>query len=577
MRLFFITSLLCLTLPSFAQQEPTHIVDSTGAVYWRKSQPVYLFISDSPAGEDAKRLKSERTPQYAEPFYLDTEGVNYIRSREAVDPETMRVIPDTEVMFEIYADGIPPVSKASFAYDGQYRGEKIYYDKQVTVTLESEDNLTGVSRLMYRINDGEYVEYSEPLVIDSIRDINLEYYAVDKVGNEEEHKSSRFLVDLDMPFSDLTVNGITDDNIVSLSSKMYLQAYDSTSGISAVYYKYDDQDFVKYSGKGLNISSLQEGRHSITYYSTDNVGNEEKPTTFEFYLDRSAPLMVADVLGDRFIVGDEIYFSGRTKLKLTAVDNKVGVKEIMFAIDDEEFVPYEKPFYLPSVAGIHRIKYYSVDNLNNSTADSKKSRYLGQGGYEEFKHNVNKFYVDLAGPLVDHAILNHSFVRDDTLFIGPQTQIKFSGRDSESGLNRFAYSFKEDVGEQSYEEPFAITNEKDGFYTLQYFGYDNVNNRNVSEFSFYYDGTLPEVFTQFNTGSVEGSKIPTYPITSGLFLSATDLKSGIKSLTYNLDGSAFVPYRGLITGFQKGKHEMTIRAVDYLNNVREETIEFKIK
>ena len=104
-----------------------------------------------------------------------------------------------------------------------------------------------------------------------------------------------------------------------------------------------------------------------------------------------------------------------------------------------------------------------------------------------------------------------------------------------------------------------------------------MNNRNVSEFSFYYDGTLPEVFTQFNTGSVEGSKIPTYPITSGLFLSATDLKSGIKSLTYNLDGSAFVPYRGLITGFQKGKHEMTIRAVDYLNNVREETIEFKIK
>ena len=249
----------------------------------------------------------------------------------------------------------------------------------------------------------------------------------------------------------------------------------------------------------------------------------------------------------------------------------------MYSIDGEEFVEYNQPFYLPSVAGLHSIKYYSVDNLNNSTADQKKSRYLGQGGYEEYKHNVNKFYVDLTGPLVDHAILNHSFVRDDTLFIGPHTKIKFSGRDSESGLNKFAYSFKSEVGETDYAEPFSITDEKDGYYTMEYFGYDNVNNRNVAEFSFFYDATLPEIFTQFNTGSVEGSKIPTYPITSGLFLSATDRTSGIKSLTYNLDGSAFVPYRGLITGFSKGKHEMTIRAVDYLNNTQETTIEFKIK
>lgn len=577
MRIFYFVALMCFTFGALAQQEPTHFVDSTGAIYWRKSTPVYLFVSDSPTGENSERLKSESTPKYAEPFYLDTEGVNYIRSREAVDPETMRIVPNTEVLFEIYADGIAPETKVDFDFDKRFRGEKVFYGSRVTVSLEASDNLTGVSRILYSINGADEVEYTEPLLLDSIRDINLDYYAVDNVGNVEEKHSAKFMVDLDMPFSDLSINGITEDNIISLSTKMYIQAYDSTSGIAAVYYKFDDKDYVKYPGKELVVKDLSEGQHSVTYYSTDNVGNREELETFEFYLDRSAPLMVADVLGDRFIVGDEIYFSGRTKLKLTAVDNKVGVKEIMYSIDAGEFVPYTQPFYLPSVAGIHNVKYYSVDNLNNSTADSKKSRYLGQGGYEEFKHNVNKFYVDLTGPLVDHAILNHSFVRDDTLFIGPETQIKFSGRDSESGLNRFAYSFKEDVGEQEYQEPFSIQNEKDGFYTLQYFGYDNVNNRNVSEFSFYYDATVPEIFTQFNTGSVEGAKIPTYPITSGLFLSATDQTSGIKTLTYNLDGSAFVPYRGLITGFQKGKHEMTIRAVDLLNNMKETTIEFKIK
>lgn len=575
MRIFLSLTLSFIFLNLLAQQEPNHIVDSTGAIYWRKSTPVYLFVSDSPTGESKERLKSERTPEYAERFYLDTEGVNYIRSREAVDPKTMRVIPDSEVMFEIYADGIAPTTKATFDYQSRYRDKTTYYGNKVTISLDAIDNLTGVSRLIYSLN-GEEKEYVEPIEV-NIREAELEYYAIDKVGNIEEKHTTSFIVDMDKPFSDLTVNGITEDGVISLSSKLYLQAYDSTSGIASLLYKFDDSEYKKYGGQELTISNLSEGQHAITYYSTDNVGNKEETKTFEFYLDRSAPLMVADVLGDRFIVGDEIYFSGRTKLKLTAVDNKVGVKEIMYAIDNEEFVQYTEPFYLPSVAGIHSVKYYSVDNLNNSTADSKKSRYLGQGGYEEFKHNVNKFYVDLTGPLVEHAILNHSFVRDDTLFIGPQTKIKFSGSDSESGISKFSYSLREDVGEQDYSEPFAISNEKDGYYTLEYFGYDNVNNRNVSEFSFFYDATLPEIFVQFNTGSVEGSKIPTYPITSGLFLSATDKTSGIKSLSYNLDGSAFVPYRGLISGFKKGKHEMTIRAIDLLNNTQETTIEFKIK
>lgn len=575
MRLILYVYLALCCIMTYAQ-EPTHFVDTTGNLYWKKSHPVFLFVADNPEGAEAKTLTSKSTPQYADPFYLDTEGVNYIRSREGVDPETMRPVPNTEVLFEIYADGMAPVSKIAIDYASRYKGEVMYYANEVGITLESKDNLSGVSRLMYAINGGEEKVYQIPLKLTS-KEVRLEYYAVDRVGNVEEKQEVSFIVDADIPYSDLTVNGITEDKTISLNSKLYLQAYDSTSGVDRVFYTFDEEEYVVYGGKGLNISSLSEGEHTLTYYSIDQVGNQEEASSFTFYLDRSAPLMVADVLGDRFIVGDEIYFSGRTKMKLTAVDNKVGVKEIRYSIDKEEFVTYDKPFYLPSVAGLHTIQYYSVDNLSNSTADQKKSRYLGQGGYEEYKHNVNKFYVDLTGPVVSHAILNHSFIRDDTLFIGPSTQVKFTGKDAESGLNKLAYSMRSEVGETDYDGPFTISNDQDGFYTMEYYGYDNVNNRNVAEFSFFFDATLPEIFTQFNTGSVQGANIPTYPSTSGLFLSATDFTSGIKSLSYSLDGSAFVPYRGLINGFKKGKHEMTIRAVDFLNNQQEATIEFKIK
>lgn len=566
----FLTGAVCL-----AQNRPTHFTDSTGALYWRKSTPVYLFVSDAPDG-DKERLKSKATAQYADPFYLDTEGVNYIRSRNAVDPETKRVIPDSEVMFEIYADGIAPVTSVSYENVNKFQGDLLYYKAGVNVSLEAKDQLSGVRKLEYAINDGKYTPYQKPLTFQDPGVYKVEYYSEDEVGNVEDKKSISFVVDPTPPYSDLTINGITEDEVISTGSKLYILALDSISGVASVYYKFDDQPFKKYNGLQLPTAQLEEGEHTITYYAEDKVKNVEEHKSFTFFLDKSAPLMVADVLGDRFIVMDEVYFSGRTKLKLTAVDNKVGVKEVMYSVDNEEFKKYEKPFYLPSVSGVHLIKYYSVDNLDNSTADSKNSRYIGQGGFEEFKHNVNKFYVDLTGPVINHSIGNYTFTRSDTLFIGPYSKIKLTGTDPESGFKSIAYSLGSDVGEELYTEPFTLTRE--GFNTLNYYGYDNVNNRNIAKFTFYLDATAPNIFIQFNTGNTdsrEGKLV--YPITSGIFLSATDKTSGVNSVTYSLDDAPFKPYAGLISGMKKGKHTLVVKAKDFLNNEAVKEVTFHIK
>lgn len=566
----FLTGAVCL-----AQNRPTHFTDSTGALYWRKSTPVYLFVSDAPDG-DKERLKSKATAQYADPFYLDTEGVNYIRSRNAVDPETKRVIPDSEVMFEIYADGIAPVTSVSYENVNKFQGDLLYYKAGVNVSLEAKDQLSGVRKLEYAINDGKYTPYQKPLTFQDPGIYKVEYYSEDEVGNVEDKKSISFVVDPTPPYSDLTINGITEDEVISTGSKLYILALDSISGVASVYYKFDDQPFKKYNGLQLPTAQLDEGEHTITYYAEDKVKNVEEHKSFTFFLDKSAPLMVADVLGDRFIVMDEVYFSGRTKLKLTAVDNKVGVKEVMYSVDNEEFKKYEKPFYLPSVSGVHLIKYYSVDNLDNSTADSKNSRYIGQGGFEEFKHNVNKFYVDLTGPVINHSIGNYTFTRSDTLFIGPYSKIKLTGTDPESGFKSIAYSLGSDVGEELYTEPFTLTRE--GFNTLNYYGYDNVNNRNIAKFTFYLDATAPNIFIQFNTGNTdsrEGKLV--YPITSGIFLSATDKTSGVNSVTYSLDDAPFKPYAGLISGMKKGKHTLVVKAKDFLNNEAVKEVTFHIK
>lgn len=576
-----LTCLLTIFFGLGLQAQKSYYVDSVGNLYWQKDKPVYLFVSDSPDGAEPHRLKSERTPKYADPFYLDTEGINFVRTRDAVDPETKKIIPNTEVMYEIYADGTNPSSQAKFGYEPPHKFEdKFFFTSGVKIGISSRDNLSGVRNVLYSINNSKPQPYTDSLQFDATGRYIVRYFAVDNVGNTEEPKVVKLSIDPLPPSSSIKAEKIYGDSVASESSTFFIQAKDSLSGISKVYYKIDDGEFNLYNRKALPTARLSGGEHTITYYAIDNVGNKEEEQSYSFYLDKSPPLMVADILGDRFIIDDQVYFSGRTKLKLTAVDNKVGVREIKYSVDGSEFQTYTKPFYLPSVSGVHSIKYYSVDNLGNSSSGSRTSRILGQpqgtNGMDEFKHNVSKIYVDLTGPIIDYDIDGLSFVRGDTLFIGPYTNISLDGEDDESKLREITYSINDELGEIKYEGPFTF--DRGGFNTINFYGYDNVNNRNVDKITFYCDIDTPEIFVQFNTGAM-GTRgdTPIYPKNTGIFLSATDEIAGVSKLRYILDKNPERNYSGLISGIDKGKHTIKVFATDMLNNTSEKEVEFIIK
>jgi len=575
----YISFFVFVFLSTLLHSQTTHqYTDSTGNFYWNKTAPLYLFVSNSPDGKENKRLISQKSAKYSNPVFLDTEGVNFIRTRNAVDPETKKVLEGVEVLFEIYADGTAPETMVK--YEGAIKHETegvVYFKSGLGVTLSSQDALSGTKRIRYAINNKDFTTYESLLLFDEQGKFSLTYFSEDNVGNVEQEKTLRFEIDNEPSYSDLTINGITEKDVISLDSKMYILALDSMSGVGSVFYKFDNEPFVVYKSNGIPFSHLGEGPHSITYYSVDNVKNQEEEKTFEFYLDKSPPLMVADVLGDRFIVNDQVYFSGRTKLKLTAVDNKVGVKNIMVSIDGGEFEKYDQPIYLPSVSGLHSIRYYSVDNLDNSTISATKSSYVGRGGFEEYKHNVNKVYVDLTGPVINFRVLNHQFTRGDTLFIGPYSEIKFDGTDGESGFNNITYSLNDEIAENKYSEP--ITLKVRGYNTLNYYGYDNVNNRNVSKFSFFLDDEKPKIYVQFSFGSIAKAEdgLLVYPENVGVFLSATDKVSGIRQFTYQLDDMPEKAYAGQISGLKKGKHTLTVTAYDFLNNRDTQQLTFYIQ
>ncbi len=571
---FFISFLACY--PIIGQEQLKHqakyYVAEDGKLYWNKKLPVYIRISPTPT-DSGLLMKSEATDKYTNPYFLDTEGKNRIRSKWATDQKTGQTIyPQMEVIWEVYADGIPPISKAIFNNKAKYskKGTEFFGDSLI-IEITSHDATSGVEQIYYSINGEPYKPYIEPIKIDKEGAQMLKYYAVDKVGNAEKPKEKKFTADITPPKTYYTVTGIAAGEIIAVTTKIYLNAEDSMAGVAATYYSIDDGKEVLYQkGTHIPVSRLPDGNHKLVIYSIDKVGNKENEITFPFYLDKTAPIIAADILGDRYLMGDKIFFSGRTKMKLTAVDNKAGVEDIFFSVNGGKFAKYDQPFYLPNVPGIHIVKYYATDKMNNNSK-GETSRF------EKYKHVVSRVYVDLTGPILSYQLIGPKYKSRDTLFISPKTQVKFNGTDQESGLKQINYSLNNESDETKYEGKLNLTEE--GYKHVVYYGYDNVNNRNRSEFFVYVDATGPEIKHNFSIAA-QGMKdgLPIYPPHVSLFLGAIDQLIGAKDLYYTINQGPEKRYSSYITGFKKdAMNTIKIKALDHLANETIQEIKFYVE
>ncbi len=563
-----------------AQEQKKHVkksyTDAEGNLYWNKALPFRIWISVDNSSEKIL-LESKEASKYVNPSYFDTEGPNFIRTRWEVDTVTKKTIyPQKEIRWPVITDGTPPIVKIHYSATSKNTiNGTTYYGKGLSVELTAKDNFSGVEAIYYSINGQAYTEYKGKIVLDKNGDFNLKYYAVDNVGNAGKIKGNNdvnFSISTDAPITEHQIIGIAQNEVISMKTKIKLNVKASKAGTKATYYSIDGGKKQIYNRKNVPVSMLKNGDHTLTYYSIDNVNNIEQEKTFNFYLDKLAPILTSDVLGDRYIVNDRIYFSGRTKLKLTAVDNKSGIDKTMYSIDGSEFKEYTEPFYLPSIAGIHIIRYYAIDKMNNNTSGTRSVKY------EEYNHKVEKIYVDLTGPTLSHKYIGKVFKTRDTVFINKKTQIMLIAYDKESGTDHIAYSFDGDQAEIEYERPFSI--DKSGLHTLEYFGYDKVNNRNIGKIFFFGDNEGPVPAHNFSIKSIGNKEgLEVYPAYVQLYISATDEMIGTQNIYYSINGKPEMKLTKLyVQGFMKGKiNTVNVRAVDKLGNQTETEIKFFVE
>ena len=573
--LIAISLITCGCCISNAQKLPDHArkiyVSPENKIFYNKSLPVYFYISSS-SDPNAPHflLRSENTPRYSNPMYFDTEGKNTLRSPSAVDTVTKKMIqPPIDVQYQVFVDSKSPSTKIQYDKQREAYIKGIHYiADSVSVSFNATDELSGVENTYISMDSGAYEPFKTQLRLDKQKEYTIKYYSVDNTGNVEKLKEIKFSVDKTSPVSKLDITGQKYEDILPGNAHLQVSAKDDISGVKHIYISIDDSVFRPYTGR-ISTSLLEQGEHNLYYYSTDEVNNKEKVNTYSFYIDKTPPQVIEEIIGKTFTANGKEFSAGTSKLKITALDNKAGVKEIYYSINKAPYIKYEKTLVLSGYKGDLLITSYAIDNVGNqSHSDISNSR----------KNGIS--YIDLSAPWVGHNLIGPNFKNGDTVFIGNKTKIVLEAKDTESGINRIEYQ-TDSADLIKYDSPFSLV--KEGYHHVSIFGYDNTENMTRQGFGVVVDTTGPVIFERFSSLELsniesDGKKYKQYPAHVVVFLSATDVKSGFESLLYELNNNPMLPYTRDIRGFIPGKlNVLKVKSYDKLGNKTEKIIEFYIK
>ncbi len=556
MMMFFIIN------PAYSQEnnkelsKQTIIKDKDGIIITNTSAQVLFFISTDTIGESAIQLKSKSNN--SQPLKIINQGRHrFIHA----DPGKSQ-----QKAYFFMADGEAPKTKFSTLSDNILKNDTIIAASGFEIELSAKDNISGVRDIFYAINNSSFQKYINKLKFDKEELFILKYYSEDFVGNKEIPQQLIIIIDNSTPITNLSIINDLHENIVSTRSLFNLEATD-VNGIKETWYWLNDEKPSLYN-KPVPISKLAEGFHIFSYYSIDNLGNIEKTKTYEFYLDKTPPIIFEEILGNKFIRGGKEYSSGRSQLKITAIDNKAGVKEIYYSLNGKDFFLYEGPVFLSMVSGNITIRSYALDNVNNKSFSTASGTSIAIP------------YVDLNAPEISHRIRGPQIILRDTLFISPITQIILNATDNESGLNYVIFKISNQE-ETQYNNPFRIENQ--GFHNVYYTAFDNVDNANTGNFSIFVDTSGPEIKTEFSINSyatniIDGEKIESYPRHLKVFITSKDVITGTDKIFYTLNSGKEQEYKGFVSDFIRNSiNIISIRSTDILGNETTKQIKFFIE
>ncbi len=394
---------------------------------------------------------------YSSPFNLSSG--EHIITWGAIDNVGLN---ETGNVLSVFVDVEAPVTEiqeGSLKYR-QNAGDDWNITEATTFTLDSEDQLSGVAVIWYKI-DGEYFEgtvftlfgYSDGLY-------TISWGAVDNLGNNETGNLIQVYLDTAAPLTSLNIDNPKYRNLdthnwnVTTDTEFSLSLTDLHSGVNKSWYYIDAQYF---EGTDFDLSGFSEGSHIITWGSIDNLANNETGNSIIVILDNTPPSTEIEINTPKYRA-DEMYYwnvTDTTEFQLSSYDQSSGVDITRYSIDGEYYEGTH--FYISGYTdGLHTITWESVDNLGNAETV-----------------NVLVVNLDTTPPSISVKIGSPNSTFQGNLHISTSTPITLESSDWGVGETTIYYSLDGGMKYSIYESSFTVSSTTT---SIVYYGEDALGN-----------------------------------------------------------------------------------------------------
>ncbi len=428
-----------------------------------------------------------------------------------------------------------------------------YLTTETAIILTASD-LAGVKEIHYVINGEEHVSAGSSVVfyLDEECEHEIEYWAVDNLGNEGEHIVQTHHVDNTPPittiefgkpyYTDGVEEWITSWTTVYLNSTDYP---DCACGVKEIHYSYDGGiTWHVASGNKTTFTIPEECEHTILWYAVDNLGNTEAINNIVVYVDDTPPVTNISWEGYGNYVALDTTFIITTKDY--GCSGGVWHNTIYWRINEGPIYSRDANVatFILEEPGIHLIEYWAKDGLGN-----------------EEKHHVISIMVDAVPPKTNIIFDPEGLFENGTWYISPHTIISFESTDSESGVKMTKYRIvnENDTGWLDFDESFSLYI---GRYTIYYYSVDNVGNTETAKTTniVVSQDLAPVTVCNINPPTPNG-KNGWYISNVTISLSAND-RDGIKVTYYRIDNGEWRQYKEPINLISDGIHILDYYSID---------------
>ncbi|NIM15433.1 MAG: hypothetical protein GTO45_25945 [Candidatus Aminicenantes bacterium] len=257
-------------------------------------------------------------------YTINYYAVDYADNVESTQQLTVKIV-----------DTIPPVSMLTTnpAAPGGFDG---WFKSAVQVTITAEDNGSGVKEIYYKKDSDivfTIVQGNHAVFYPGDGTYTIEYYAVDKAGNEESpHKTYSFKVDTADPETAAAIHGNGSGNTYINHAAILLKASDATSGVKEIHYIINGSETVV-SNANATINLNQVGTYTIQYWAIDNSGNQE--THHSLQIEIISPQAGVVVIKNIIANLPDTSFAKNAQNRRNALLNKLD--QVMAAIDSGQY------------------------------------------------------------------------------------------------------------------------------------------------------------------------------------------------------------------------------------------------